>query len=153
MRHACFLIFLSCPFYNVSIWPKQPLFLPILHVFAPLNDVRAYICCVHCLVQKNNPNYVIFFFRGWYPTSNTSAPPPRGENRDTAAIFWFLINSAANVLEFTHLIIDSCEVSTKVKQSDNSIEDFVHGYSLPWELEAISNSAPNMFTPCYSYVL
>ena len=25
-----------------------------------------------------------------------------------------------------------------VKQSDNSIEDFVHGYSLPWELEAIS---------------
>ena len=31
---------------------------------------------VHCLVLKNNPNYVNFL-RGWYPTSNTSAPPPR----------------------------------------------------------------------------
>ena len=30
---------------------------------------------VHCLILKNNPNYVIFL-RGWYPTSNTSAPPP-----------------------------------------------------------------------------
>ena len=29
-----------------------------------------------------------------------------------------------------------------VKQSDNSIEDFVHGYSLQWELEAISLTAP-----------
>ena len=29
---------------------------------------------VHCLVLKNNPNYVIFL-RGWYPTSNTSGPP------------------------------------------------------------------------------
>ena len=29
-----------------------------------------------------------------------------------------------------------------VKQRDNSIEDFVHGYSLPWELEAISLSTP-----------
>ena len=27
-----------------------------------------------------------------------------------------------------------------VKQSDNSVEDFVHGYSLPWELETISSS-------------
>ena len=27
-----------------------------------------------------------------------------------------------------------------VKQSDNSIEDFVYGYSLPWELETISDS-------------
>ena len=30
---------------------------------------------VHRLVLKNNPNYVIFFLGGWYPTSNTSAPP------------------------------------------------------------------------------
>ena len=30
---------------------------------------------VHCLVLKNNPNYVNFL-RGWYPTLNTSAPPP-----------------------------------------------------------------------------
>ena len=29
-----------------------------------------------------------------------------------------------------------------VKQSDNSIEDFVHGYSPPWELEAISVNMP-----------
>ena len=42
--HAFFLIYPSCPFQNVSIWPKtHPFFFPILHVFAPLNDVRAYI--------------------------------------------------------------------------------------------------------------
>ena len=28
----------------------------------------------------------------------------------------------------------------RVKQQDNSIEDFVHGYSLLWELEEISHS-------------
>ena len=27
-----------------------------------------------------------------------------------------------------------------VKQSDNSTEDFVYGYSLPWELETISSN-------------
>ena len=31
---------------------------------------------VHCLVLKNNPNYVNFL-RGWYLTSNTSGPLPR----------------------------------------------------------------------------
>ena len=35
---------------------KHTIFPPILHVFAPLNDV-------HCLVLKNNSNYIIFFIR------------------------------------------------------------------------------------------
>ena len=39
----------------------------------------------------------------------------------------------ANVLQFPHLII-MWSLHYGVKQSDNSIEDFVHGYSLPWEL-------------------
>ena len=40
--HAFFLICLSCPFQNLSIWPKTHPFFPILHVFTPLKDVRAY---------------------------------------------------------------------------------------------------------------
>ena len=56
----------ACVFLNLSVMsfpkfvnmPKDILFFPILHVFAPLNDVRAYIAWS----WKNNPNYVIFFY-------------------------------------------------------------------------------------------
>ena len=41
--HTFFLICSSCPYQNLSLWPKSHTFFPILHVFAPLNDVRAYI--------------------------------------------------------------------------------------------------------------
>ena len=40
--HAFFSICPSCPFQNLSVWPIAHPF-PILHVFAPLNDVCAYI--------------------------------------------------------------------------------------------------------------
>ena len=55
---------------------NTPVF-PILHVFAPLNDV-------HCLVLKNNPNKItwIFYADNIYPTSNTSGPPPGFGPRD-----------------------------------------------------------------------
>ena len=43
----------------VNLTQNIPLFPPILPVFAPLNDIRVYIAC---MVLKNNPNYVIFFF-------------------------------------------------------------------------------------------
>ena len=70
--HTFFSICPSCPFQNLSIWPKTHPFFPIVHVFAPLNYVLVYVA----RSLKNNPNYVNFL-RGWYPTSNTSAPPPR----------------------------------------------------------------------------
>ena len=41
--NAFFLICPSCHSQNLSIWPKAHPFFPILHVLAPLNDVRAYI--------------------------------------------------------------------------------------------------------------
>ena len=56
--HVFFLNCPSCPFQNLSIWPKIHLF-PILHVFAPLNDVHAYIAWS----WKNNPNYMNFLMR------------------------------------------------------------------------------------------
>ena len=40
---------------------KHTCFFPILLIFAPLNDLNDI--CVHCLVLKNNPNYVNFFTR------------------------------------------------------------------------------------------
>ena len=56
-------------------------FFPILHVFAPLNDVRAYIAWS----WKNNPNYVNFFtrmisnFKNKWPPPGTLPPwPPSG---------------------------------------------------------------------------
>ena len=41
--HAFFFICPSCPFQNLLLLPITHPFFPILHVFAPLNDVRAYI--------------------------------------------------------------------------------------------------------------
>ena len=66
--HAFFLICPSCPFQNLSIWPKTPP-PPILHVFTPLNDVRAYIAW-----SWKTTLITWIILRGWYPTSNTSAP-------------------------------------------------------------------------------
>ena len=70
----------ACAFLNMSImsFPKYVTmtkytpFFPILSVFAPLNDVRAYIAwsCKTSLITW-------IFLREWYPTSNTSRPPPR----------------------------------------------------------------------------
>ena len=55
---AFFLICVSCPFQNLSIWPKTYPFFPILAVFAPLNDVRAYIAW-----SWKHPNYMNFVTR------------------------------------------------------------------------------------------
>ena len=51
--HAFFLICVPCPFQKVNLTQN----IPLLPVFAPLNDIRVYIAC---MVLKNNPNYVIF---------------------------------------------------------------------------------------------
>ena len=67
-----FLICPSCPFQNLSIWPETHPFFQFCTYLHPKRCTR-----VHCVVLKNNPNYVKFL-QGWYPTSNTSAPPPPG---------------------------------------------------------------------------
>ena len=66
--HAFFLICTSCPYQNLSLWPKTHPFFPILYIFAPLKDVRAYIAW-----SWKTTLITWFFLRGWYPTSNTSA--------------------------------------------------------------------------------
>ena len=53
--HVVFLICLSCSFQNLSLWRKAH---PFFHFFTPKRCTR-----VHCLVLKNNPNYVNFFMR------------------------------------------------------------------------------------------
>ena len=66
----CFsLICPSCP-SKIRHMTKNIPFFPILHVFAPLNDVRAYIAW-----SWKTTLITWFFLRGWYPTSNTSGPP------------------------------------------------------------------------------
>ena len=61
------LICPSCPFQNLSYDQKHTLF----SSFAPLNDVRAYIAW-----SWKTTLITWIFLRGWYPTSNTSGPPP-----------------------------------------------------------------------------
>ena len=60
---------------------KHTLF-PILHVFPPLNDV-------HCLVLKNNPNYVIFFTR-MISNFKYKCPPPPGKRLVGLMVIIFL---------------------------------------------------------------
>ena len=52
---------------------KNTPFFRILHVFAPLKDVRAYIAG-----SWKTTLFTWIFLRGWYPTSNTSGP--QGKN-------------------------------------------------------------------------
>ena len=56
--HAFFLICASRPFQNLSIWPKTYPFSNFARFCTTKRCTR-----VHCLVLKNNPNYVIFFTR------------------------------------------------------------------------------------------
>ena len=58
-------------------------FFPILHVFAPLNDVRAYIAW-----SWKTTLITWIFLRGWYPTSDTSGPPGTSGYR-TQLSFWY----------------------------------------------------------------
>ena len=68
--HAFFLICLSCPFQNLSIWPKTHFFFSILHVFAPLNDVGAYIAWSWKTIL-----ITWIFGRAWYPLDIRVATP------------------------------------------------------------------------------
>ena len=53
----------------VTMTKNTPMF-QILHIFAPLNNVRAYIAW-----SWKTTLIMWLFLRAWYPTSNTSAPP------------------------------------------------------------------------------
>ena len=78
--HAFFLICLSCSFQKFVYMTKNTPFFPILHVFAPLNDVRTYSAWSWktTLITWN-------FGRAWYPPWHSSAPP-RGY---MPPILWF----------------------------------------------------------------
>ena len=66
---AFFLIWASCPFQNLSIWPKTYPFFQFCTFLHP-NDVRAYIA-----LSWKTTLITWIFLRGWYPTSDTSGPP------------------------------------------------------------------------------
>ena len=68
--HAFFLICLSCSFPKFVYMAKNTPFFPILHVFAPLNDVRAYSAW-----SWKTPLITWIFGRAWYPPWHSSAPP------------------------------------------------------------------------------
>ena len=68
--HAFFLICLSCPFQNLSIWPKTHPFFNFARFCTPKRCTH-----VHCLVLKNNPNYVNFWM-SLIPPLTFECPPP-----------------------------------------------------------------------------
>ena len=67
---AFFLICLSCSFQNLSIWPKTHPFFQFCTFLHPKRCMR-----VHCLVLKNNPNY-INFWTSLMPPLDIRVPPP-----------------------------------------------------------------------------
>ena len=69
--HAFFLIYPSCPFPYLSIWPKTHPFFQFC-TFAPL------MRCTHehCLVLKNNPNYMNLFYKDGIQLQIQVCPPP-----------------------------------------------------------------------------
>ena len=67
--HAFFSICPSCPFQNLSMTKNTPFF-PILHVFAPLNELRAYSAW-----SWKTTLIMWIFGRAWYPPWHLSAPP------------------------------------------------------------------------------
>ena len=66
--HAFFLICPSCPFQNLSIWPKTH---PFFQFCTPKQCTR-----VQCVVLKNNPNYVNFWMSLIPPLTFECPPPP-----------------------------------------------------------------------------
>ena len=68
--HAFFLIYLSCSFQKLSIMTKNTPFFPILHLFAPLNNVRTYSAW-----SWKTTLITWIFGRAWYPPWHSSAPP------------------------------------------------------------------------------
>ena len=84
--HAFFLIWLSCPFQNFSIWPKTHFFSPILHVFAPLNDVRAYIAW-----SWKTTLITWIFGRAWYPLWHSSTPLGVIRSIDSISRVWKML--------------------------------------------------------------
>ena len=74
--HAFFLICPSCPFQNLSLWPKtHPFFqfCTFLRFCTPKRCTR-----VQCLVLKNNPNYMNFWMSLIPPLDIRVTPP--GQN-------------------------------------------------------------------------
>ena len=68
--HAFFLIYLSCSFQNLSIWPKTHPFFQFCTFLHPKRCTH-----VQCLVLKNNPNYVNFW-TSLIPPLTFECPPP-----------------------------------------------------------------------------
>ena len=67
--HAFFLICPSCPFQNMSIWPKTHPFFFNFARFAPLNAVRAYSAW-----SWKTTIITWTFGRAWYPLTFEWAP-------------------------------------------------------------------------------
>ena len=110
-----------CVFLNLSIvsfpklvnMTKNTPFFPILHVFAPLNDVRAYIA-----LSWKTTLIMWIFLRGWYPTSDTSETPPAhqliAESKQKTRCHWDFTDRNAQTNSFTWVtpcpwIVKRCE--------------------------------------------
>ena len=82
--HAFFLICLSCPFQNLSIWPKIHPFFQFCTFFAPLNDVCAYI------TWSWKTTLITWIFGwAWYPLDIRVPPPPDQKTSTRGALYYF----------------------------------------------------------------
>ena len=95
--HAFFLICLSCPFQNLSIWPKTHPFSNFARFCTP-----KWCTCVHCLVLKNNPNYVKFWM--------SLIPPLTFEWPPGSCLYYWMLG-------YTH-----CLLQNRIKQDPDLVK-------------------------------
>ena len=133
--HAFLLICPSCPFQNLSLWRKTyPLF-PILHIFAPRNNVGVHIA----YSWKTSLITWFFFLRGWYPTLNTSAlTPPRLD-------FSPCIPMAAAIWMVTHVGKFMCLWNTLAKMKEQCMSWYPRGGLLNDPYRHNNNNNNNVF--------
>ena len=86
--HAFYLIWASCPFQNLSIWPKTYPFSNFARFYTTKRCMQ-----IHCLVLKNNPNYVNFFTRMISSLKYKCPPLPSSDKNPWYGLGWSQSNA------------------------------------------------------------
>ena len=111
---------------------KNTPFFPILHIFAPLNDIRAYSAW-----SWKTALITWIFGRAWYPPWHSSAPPPGRPQLPGAMIAACCLTINKHFLEFgslhSHFVSPRFKVNNTSEATLPSLHtsvDTVHSFSL-----------------------
>ena len=132
--HAFFLICPSSPFQNLSIWPKICPFFQFCTFLHPKRCTH-----LHCLVLKNNPNFMIFL-RGWWEFQIQVPPPPPPPSRISIIIQDWISKKVSpspnifypSVLQKKHHFVDAIKLLRGNRgPNENSSHSIISVFSFP----------------------